>query len=179
MFKYILQILPSRSIPNNFSIFLCVLVSSKLRRGQSDLTLTIQRLALQVLCNFFFPLVSIRQQLFLIVQKLLVTVRRVFKVWSFHNRVYRTRLLAKTAVYALGHIDVVLCRSSRSIFSFFRIYGNRLRRTDGFAQFTRDTSLLPGWVSSQRVFPAKPRRERTFFERVIYRHLGIKKVFQR
>ena len=59
---------------------------------------------------------------------------------------------------ALGHINVVLCSSSRTIFSFFRVYGNRLRRTNSFAQFTRDASLLPGWVSSQRVFSAKPWR---------------------
>ena len=56
--------------------------------------------------------------------------------------VHTTYLLAKAAVDALGHIDIVACGAARAILARLCLNGNCLRRADGFAQLARNTPFL-------------------------------------
>lgn len=63
------------------------------------------------------PLITIRQQLLLVVQKLLPGLRSVFRIRRLNNSIDWTALLAETAVDALGHINIVSSRPPASISS--------------------------------------------------------------
>ena len=143
------------------------------------LTSSIHGFRLQVSRNFLLPAVTVRQKLLLIVQKFFVRERGVLKVWTLNDGIHRARFLAKAAEDALGHIYVVSSRSSATILSLLSLNRDSLRRADGFTQLTRDTSLFTRRVSSQRVFPAESRRQRSLLERVVDRHLFVKEVLQR
>lgn len=56
--------------------------------------LTVQMFTQQVLCNLFFPLVTVREKLLLIVKKFLMSLRSEFIVWTLHNCINRTSFLA-------------------------------------------------------------------------------------
>lgn len=62
--------------------------------------------------QFGFPLVPVSQELLLVVQQLLPRLRGVLRVGRLDDGIYGAGFLAETAVYALGHVDVVTCRSS-------------------------------------------------------------------
>lgn len=64
-----------------------------------------------------FPLVAVGQQLFLIVQELLVGLGGELEVGSLDDGVHRAGLLAESAVDALGHVNVVSGGPSTSILS--------------------------------------------------------------
>lgn len=70
---------------------------------------------------------------------------------TFHNGIYRTALLAVAAVYALGHIDIVLGRSPAAVDTLFSLDSDGLRRADGLAQLAGDAALLTRRVTAQRV----------------------------
>lgn len=69
------------------------------------------------------PLVPVVQQLLLVVQQLLVRLRRELEIGALDDRVDGTRLLAESAIDALRHVDVVAggpSRAVRALFSFNR-----------------------------------------------------------
>lgn len=129
--------------------------------------------------NFRLPFVPVTQQLLLIVQQLLVRLRRILKIASFHNRIDGTGLLAIAAINALCHVDVVARRPPGAVRSFLGFYSYRLRGAGGFAQLAGDASFLPRRVSPQGVFSPKPRAERALFERVVDRPRFLEDVAQR
>ena len=61
------------------------------------------------------PLVSVLNQLFLVVQELFVQECRVLVVRSFDNGINRACLLTESAEDALSHIDIVLGGTTRAI----------------------------------------------------------------
>lgn len=113
------------------------------------------------------PLVSIRQQLLLVVEQLLPRLGGILGVRALHNGVHGTRLLAEAAVDALGHVDIVSCRPARSILTLLGFNGDGLGRADGFAQFAGDAALFASGVAAQGVLTTEPGRDRALFEWVV------------
>ena len=69
--------------------------------------LSVQVVSFNVSSNLSLPLVSIIQQLLLVVEQLLVGLGGKLEVGTLHDGVNRAGLLAEAAVDALGHVDVV------------------------------------------------------------------------
>ena len=97
------------------------------------------------------PLVSITQQLFLVVQQLFSCLRRILCIRALHDCVHRTRLLAVAAVDALGHVNVVSCRPPAAVLSLFGFDGNGLGRTYGLTELASDAALFACRVASEGV----------------------------
>lgn len=86
--------------------------------------------------------------------------------FTLYNSVHRAALLAKTAVDALGHIDVVARGPPATIHTLLGLNCNGLRRADSFAQLASNASLLSCWVSSESVLASEAGRDGTLLERV-------------
>ena len=69
-------------------------------------------LGLDVASELGFPLVTVGQQLFLIVEKLFVANGSVLVVRTLYDSIDWTGLLAEAAVDAFGHVDVVASGSA-------------------------------------------------------------------
>jgi hypothetical protein len=76
------------------------------------------------------PLISIRQQLLLVVQQLLPRLGGVLGVRRLDNGVDGARLLAEAAVDALRHVDVVAGRAAGTILTLLGFDGNGLGGAD-------------------------------------------------
>ena len=143
------------------------------------LCLAVLDFRLKILRNLRLPAISICKQLLLVVQQLLVAEGGVLKVWSLDDGIDRTSLLAKSAVDALCHVDVVSRRLSASILAFLRLDGDSLGRADRLAQLARDAALLAIGVAAQRVFSTEARGQRSLLEGVVYGVLLVKEVLER
>lgn len=77
--------------------------------------------------------------------------------------------LAKTAVNALGHINIVSGGSSAAIGSLFCFNGNRLSWANGFTQFTSDASFFSTWIPSQCMFTSESWAQWSLFKWIIDR----------
>merc|ERR1739841_455684 len=87
----------------------------------ADSTSLVQPPRLHALRQLDLPLVAVRQQLLLVVEQLLMRLRRELHVRAHDNGVHRASLFAVPAVDALGHINIVsrgLPRAIRSLFGF-------------------------------------------------------------
>lgn len=129
--------------------------------------LSIQGLAGQVLCNFWFPSIAVRKELFFVIKQFFVSLRCILVVRALDNGIDRTSFLTLSAVYALRHVYVVTCRTSRSVWTRFSLNCNGLCGTNCFAELACNTTLLAGRVSSKRMFPTKSRRKSTFLHWII------------
>jgi hypothetical protein len=69
-------------------------------------------LRLNVASKLGFPSVSIGEEALFIKEELLVIDCCVFVVGSFHDSINGAGILAKSAVDALGHVDIVASGSS-------------------------------------------------------------------
>jgi len=133
--------------------------------------------------NFGLPLVSVCQQLLLVVQQLLSRLRRILCVgsWSslvtsssyawcvkltLYDGVDRAALLAQTAVDALCHVDVVSCCPPAAVHTLLSLDCDGLRRADGFTELAGDATLLSCWVPSQSVLASEAGRNGAFLEGV-------------
>jgi hypothetical protein len=87
---------------------------------------------------------------------------------TLHNRIHWTALLAKTAVDALCHVNVISRCPPASIFSLFGFNCDGLSRADSFAQLASNASFLARGISSQCVLASEARRDWTLFKRVEY-----------
>ena len=108
-------------------------------------------LAQKVLGNLLLPLVTVGQQLLLIVQELLVRFGGELKVGSLHDGIDGTGLLAVSAVDALGHVDVVSGGPTGPILSLLGIDGDGLGWAGGLAQLAGDAPLVSGGVPAKSV----------------------------
>jgi len=66
-------------------------------------------------CELRLPLVTVLDELLLIVKELLVKESRVLVVGTFNDSVHGASLLTESAKDALGHVNVVLGSTTRSI----------------------------------------------------------------
>src|SRR5262249_44280167 len=130
-----------------------------------------------VVGDLALPAVTVRKQPLLVEVKLLARLGRELEVRSFDDGVDRASFLAKPAVDAFDHIDVVARGAARAVIAARpRLDGDRLRRTDRFAEFAGDTALLAVGIATQRVLAAKARREMTLLERIVERGLGLEEI---
>src|SRR5262249_37844011 len=119
------------------------------------------------------------KQPLLIEVELLASLGRKLEIGTFDNGVDGTGLLAKSAVDAFDHVDVVACGSTRTVVAArSRLDGDCLCRTDRLAQFAGDAARLAIGITAERVLAAKARRELPLLERIIERGLGLEEVAQ-
>jgi len=77
--------------------------------------------------------------------------------------------LAKAAVDALCHINIISRGPSTAIGTLLGLNGNRLGGTNSLAQLAGDASLLTRRISSQSMLSSEARTERSLLEGVVDR----------
>ena len=117
--------------------------------------------------KLWLPLVSIVDQLLLVVEEFLVEEGRILKIRSFHNCIDGAGFLTETTENALGHVNVVFGGPSRSVRPRFTLDGNRKGWTRRLAQFARNAAFFSGWISAQGVLSSEHRRQRSLLPRVM------------
>src|SRR5215475_3254187 len=96
---------------------------------------SIGRVQLEVAGDLAFPPVTIREETFLVVIELLARFGRELEIRPEHDRIDRTGFLAKAAIDALHHVDVVTRGTTAPIFPWLRLDGDADRRANRFAEF--------------------------------------------
>lgn len=136
--------------------------------------------------DFGFPLITVVEELLLVVEELLVRFSGKFKIRTFHDGIDRTRLLTEPAIDALGHVYIIPGRPPRTIGTFLSFnrnsllinlsenlivfsifYDKYLRWANCFAEFTSDAPLLARRIPPQCVLAPEPGAERSLLEGVI------------
>jgi hypothetical protein len=112
-------------------------------------------------------------ELLLVVKKFLVEVGWVLKVRSFNNGVNGASLLAKTAEDALGHVDIVLSGTTRTIRTGFRLDDDGKGRASSFAQFASNASLFAGGIAAEGVLTTEEGWEDTLLPRIVNDGIGF------
>src|SRR5262249_10564358 len=103
----------------------------------------VRRIERDVVGDLTLPAVAVREQALLVEIELLARLGRELEVRSFDDGVDRAGLLAKPAIDAFDHVDVVARGAARAVMGAGpRLDGDRLRRTDGLAEFAGDAALL-------------------------------------
>ena len=113
------------------------------------------------------PLVTILNELLLVVEKLLVEEGGVFKVGSLHDGINGARLLTEATKDALGHVNVVLGGTATAIWSGFRLDDDSEGGTGSLAQFASDATLLSCGVAAQGVLSSEHGGQRSLLPRVM------------
>lgn len=85
---------------------------------------------------------------------------------TLNNGIDGARLLAKAAVNALCHVDIVTCRPPASVHTLLGLDCDSLRWTDSFAQLASNAALLASWVPSQGVLATETGGNRALLEGV-------------
>src|SRR5215213_12291 len=139
--------------------------------------LSIGRVERDIPHQLALPPVAVVEKLFLVVEQFLARLAREFEIWALDDRIHRARLLAKSAVDAFHHVDVIARRAARAVVAAGTCFdSDRLCRTDGLAELAGDAALFPIGVAPQRVLAAKPRRDRVLLERIVDRRLCREKI---
>eukprot|EP00307_Rebecca_sp_RCC1486_P010414 CAMPEP_0119413136 /NCGR_PEP_ID=MMETSP1335-20130426/5323_1 /TAXON_ID=259385 /ORGANISM="Chrysoculter rhomboideus, Strain RCC1486" /LENGTH=193 /DNA_ID=CAMNT_0007437915 /DNA_START=272 /DNA_END=854 /DNA_ORIENTATION=- len=124
-------------------------------------------LRLERRCNLCLPPVTVVQELVLVVEQLLVCLRRILVIRALNDRVDWTGLLAEAAEDAFGHVNVVACRASRAILTHLRLNGDSLRRADGLTELASNAPFLACWVSPECVLATEARAQWPLLEGVV------------
>lgn len=112
------------------------------------------------------PLVTVREQLLLVVKQLFPCLGGVLGVGALDNGVHGARLLAEAAVDALGHVDVVAGCAAGAVGALLGLDGDGLGWADGLAQLAGNASLLTGRVAAQGVLATEAGRDGALLEGV-------------
>lgn len=131
-----------------------------------------------ITCDFRLPSITVKEQFLFIVKKLLVGFCGIFEIRSLDYGINRTGLLAIPAENTFSEIDVITRGSPSAIATYFCFYCNGLRWAHCLAKLTSNASLFTRRISTQRMFTSEPRRERSFFERIIQSRRLFKYVAQ-
>ncbi|EDK41018.2 conserved hypothetical protein [Meyerozyma guilliermondii ATCC 6260] len=129
--------------------------------------LSVWSVSINTVLQFLLPLITILQQLLLIIQQLLSGLGRILHIWRLHDGIHGTRFSTVATVDTLGHVNVVLVGSSQSIGTFFCLDGDGLCWANSFTQLTCNTSLFTAGVSPQSVFSSESGRDGSLFKWVI------------
>ena len=121
-----------------------------MKKSAVPVVLSVQIVRLDISSDLRLPLVSVIEELLLVIQELLVSLGAELEVGPLHDGVHGTCLLAEAAVDALGHVDVVSGGPPGSVRPLLRLDSDGLGGTDGLAQLAGDTSLLSGGVPAGR-----------------------------
>lgn len=132
----------------------------------AGIVLTVRSVSSGSGCNFRLPLVTVGQELLLVVQQLLTGLGGIFSIGSLNNGINGAALLAVATVDTLGHINIITGRPTASVLTFFGLDGDSLSRADSFAKLASDATLLTGGIAAQSVFATETRRDGTFLEGV-------------
>src|SRR5258708_5025099 len=115
----------------------------------------VRRIERDVVGDLALPAVAVREQALLVEIELLTRLGRELEVRTFDDGVDRAGLLAKPAIDAFDHIDVVARGAARAVIAARpRLDGDRLRRTDRLAELAGDAALLAVVKAAQRVLAA-------------------------
>src|SRR5258708_36227241 len=137
------------------------------------------RIECEVLGDLALPAVAGGKQPLLVEVELLARLGGKLEIGAFDDGVDWTGLLAKPAVDAFDHIDIVARGATRTVVAArSRLDSDGLRRTDRLAQFAGDAALRAIWITAQRGLATKARRELPFLERIIERGLRLEEVAQ-
>src|SRR6266478_8193678 len=137
------------------------------------------RIESEVLGDLPLPAVAVGKQPLLVEVEFLARLGGKLEIGAFDDGVDWTGLLAKPAVDAFDHIDIVARGATRTVVAArSRLDSDGLRRTDRLAQFAGDAALLAIGITAQRVLATKARRELPFLERIIERGLRLEEVAQ-
>lgn len=129
--------------------------------------LSVVGVSIQTVLNLLLPLVTVGQQLLLVIEELLSGLCGVFHVGSLDNGVNRAGLLAVAAENALGHVDIVLGGTTRAISTLLSINGNSHGGANSFTQLACDTSLLARGISAESVLTTETRGDWALFKRIV------------
>jgi len=122
-------------------------------------------------------LISILNESFLRIQKLLSTLCSELKIRTFNNSINRASLLTQTTVNTLDHIDIVpRGPSSTIVTSRTRLNSYGLGRTDGFTQLASDTAFFTIWIAPQGMLTPKTRRQTILLKWIIQSRLRLQHV---
>src|SRR5262249_30248609 len=150
--------------------------------GKSIAHLPVWRIESDILGDLALPAVAVGKQPLLVEVELLTCLGRKLEIGAFDDGVDGTGLLAKPAVDAFDHVDVVARGPTRAVVAAVprrpRLDSDCLCRADRLAQFAGDAALLAIGITAQRVLATKPWRELPFLERIIERGLRLKEVAQ-
>src|SRR5215467_5593761 len=125
----------------------------------------VRRVEGHVARDLTFPAVAVCKQALLVVVELLARLGGEFEVRALHDGVHRTGFLAKTAIDALHHVDVVAGGPPRAVVAArSRLDCDGLGRADRLTQLARYTTLLAVGIAAQHVLAPEARRERALFE---------------
>src|SRR4051812_80534 len=94
---------------------------------------SIRRLKRQLLRDFAFPAVAVREQLFLVVEKLFAGFGGELEIRPLDDRINRASLLAVAAIDAFRHIDIVARGSAAAVLARLGLDRDRQRRADRLA----------------------------------------------
>lgn len=131
--------------------------------------LSVGRIGVETVLDFLLPFITICQQFLLIVKQFLSGFRGVLDIGGLDNGIDRAGLLAVAAVDALGHINIVLGGTSRTINPLFSLNGDGHSRANGFTQLTGNAALLTTGVAAKGMLTSESRRNRTLLKGVVDR----------
>src|SRR5271154_5085397 len=121
----------------------------------------IGRVGCQIGRDLRFPPVAVREQLFLVVEQLLPGLGGELEIGTFDDGVHRAGLLAKPAIDAFRHIDVVPGRAPATVLARLCLDGDRLGRADRLAELAGNAALLAVGIATQRMLAAETRAQRS------------------
>src|SRR5271170_2769870 len=121
--------------------------------------LTVWRIEREIASDLTLPSRAVLQQPVLVIVEFLTGLDGEFRVRPLDNGIDRAGLLAKTAVDAFDHVNVVACGAAGAVVAarpgFDR---DGLGRADRLAELASDTALLAIRIAPQGVFAAISRR---------------------
>ena len=120
------------------------------------------------------PLVTVLNQLLLVVKQLLVQECCVLIVGALNDSIDRASLLAEATEDALGHVNVILGGAARSIGSGLRLNHDCESWAGSLTQLASNATLLTSWVSAQCVLSTEHRRKRSLLPWVVDNVIRLK-----
>src|ERR1700730_7292481 len=137
---------------------------------------SIGRVGRQVASDLRLPAVAVRQQLLLVVEKLLARLGGELEVGALDDGRDRAGLLAEAAIDAFRHVDVVARGAAAAVVARLGLDGDRECRTDRLAELAGDAALLAIGVAPERVLAAKARAERPLLVGIVHRRRRLEHV---
>src|SRR6185437_10658538 len=132
----------------------------------------IRRIHRDVARQLALPARAVLQQPVFVVEQFLAGLGRELEIRPLDNGVHWAGFLAKAAIDALRHIDVVAgCAPGAVVAPRARFDGDGLRRADRLAQLAGDAALLAVGITPQRMFASEAWRQRRLLVRIIQRQL--------
>jgi len=104
--------------------------------------LSVEVISLYVGGYLGLPLVSVVEQLLLVVEQLFVRLCGKLKVGALYDSVHRTGLLTETTVDTFGHVDVIASCPPAAVRSRLRFNGDGLSWADSLTQLAGDAAFL-------------------------------------